>query len=90
MKFPIILFLMAALGSNDILVSSQDEPSPAKEIKKTSGHKLNLRGSLARRALLLAAVTSPDSVDFHLGFYPQQQRQLKEDRARTPGVYFLS
>jgi hypothetical protein len=88
MKFSNILFLMAALGSSDILVSSQDEPSPAKEIKKTSRHKVNLRGSLERQALLQEAVTSPDSVDFHLGF--DQQQQLKEDRARTPGVYSLS
>jgi hypothetical protein len=29
MKFSIILFLVAALGSSDMLVSSQDEPAPA-------------------------------------------------------------
>jgi hypothetical protein len=33
MKFSIILLLVAALGSSDMLVSSQDELSPANEIR---------------------------------------------------------
>jgi hypothetical protein len=87
MKFTIILFLVAALGSSDILVSSQHHPSPAIKIKK-AGHWVNLRGSLERRALLKEAINSPDSVDFHLGV--EQQQQLSNERPRTPGFCFFS
>jgi hypothetical protein len=88
MKFAIILFLVAALGSSDILVSSQHQPSPAIKIKK-AGHWVNLRGSLVRQALLKEAINSPDSADFHLGF--DQQQQLSNERPRTAGVcHFLS
>jgi hypothetical protein len=72
MKFSIILLLVAARGSSDMLVSSQDEPYPANEIKKVSEHWVNLRGSLVRRALLKGAITSTDSVDFHAGFDQKQ------------------
>jgi hypothetical protein len=62
MKFSIIFLLVAAFGSSDMLVSSQDEPSLANEIKKTSGQKEYVRGSHshARRALLQWSITSPD------------------------------
>jgi hypothetical protein len=81
MKFSIILFLVASLGSSDMLVSSQDEePSPTNEIKKKApGQKGYVRGSHshARRELLQWAITSPDLVDFHLGF-DQSVRELRE------------
>jgi hypothetical protein len=51
MKFSIILFLVVALGSSDMLVSSQnnnDEHSPANEVKNAAEQEGNLRGSLER------------------------------------------
>jgi hypothetical protein len=79
MKFSIIVFLLAALGSSDILVSSQDQPSPANRIKKASGQKGYVRGShsQARKAMLQLAMTSPDLVDFHLGSY-QNVHELQD------------
>jgi hypothetical protein len=51
MKFSIILLLVAALGSSDMLVSSQDEPSPANEIKKAHNGPRTLVDCLAERQL---------------------------------------
>ena len=65
MKFSIILFLVAVLGSRDMLVSSQNEEhhSPAYEVKDAAEHEGNLRGSLVVRALFFSASNSSDSVD---------------------------
>jgi hypothetical protein len=75
MKFFIIVFLVAGLGSSDMLVSSQDEHSPANKIKIASAQKGYVRGShsQARKAMLQLAMTSPDLVDFHLGSHQNVQ-----------------
>jgi hypothetical protein len=79
MKFFIIVFLVAGLGSSDMLVSSQDEHSPANKIKIASAQKGYVRGShsQARKALLQWAISSPDDVDFHLGFH-QSVREVQD------------
>jgi hypothetical protein len=69
----IILFLVAALGSRDMLVSSQNEEhhSPAYEVKNAAGQEGNLRGGSLVRALdsssddgdLISSSNSTDSDD---------------------------
>jgi hypothetical protein len=62
MKFSILLFLVAALGSSEMLVSSHwndDEHSPSNEVEKAEQQEKlgNLRGSSLERDL-----TSVDSI----------------------------